>query len=238
MRLFFVDESGDAQLGTTQHLVIAGVILKCEDWPGISANLAKIKSGYGIPPQTEVKWRHTRHPGGHRNPLRALSDGERELFAEEVLSLIWKCTYARVIGVVIDKVAAYSKPTITDPEDLYELAVSLAMERYQYYLRAVKDLGIVIQDERHPRQDVRLRGFYRGLLATGTYWTRFPNVIESVFLSPSHFSTGIQLADFTAGAIYVAHCTQKKDAKYFSIIRGKITGDKKIGKRHGFKLWP
>jgi hypothetical protein len=140
--------------------------------------------------------------------------------------------------VVIDKVAAYAKPNITDPEALYELAVSLAMERYQYYLRAVKDLGIVIQDERHPRQDVRLRGFYRGLLAAGTYWTRFPNVIESVFLSPSHFSTGIQLADFTAGAIYAAHCTAKKDAQYFNVIRGKITGDRKIGKRHGFKVWP
>jgi len=143
-----------------------------------------------------------------------------------------------VIGIVIDKVAAYGRPVATDPEDIYELGVSLAMERYQYYLRATRDLGIVVQDERHPRQDVRLRGFYRGLLTTGTYWTRFPNVIESVFLSPSHFSTGIQLADFTAGAIYAAHCTENKDSKYFNVIKGKITGDKKTGKRHGFKIWP
>lgn len=98
MRLFFVDESGDAQMGTTQYLVIAGVILKCEDWPSISDGLSKIKSGYGITPQTEVKWRHTRHPGGHRNPLRILADGERELFAKEVLSLIWKCMSARVMA--------------------------------------------------------------------------------------------------------------------------------------------
>ena len=99
-------------------------------------------------------------------------------------------------------------------------------------------LGIVVQDQRHPGQDIRLRAFYRSLLAAGTYWTRFPNVIEGVFLSPSDFSTGLQLADFTAGAIYAAHCSPKKDSKYFNVIRGKITGDPKTGKRHGFKAWP
>ncbi|MFQ5927603.1 MAG: DUF3800 domain-containing protein, partial [Terriglobia bacterium] len=73
---------------------------------------------------------------------------------------------------------------------------------------------------------------------TGTYWTRFPNVVEGVFLAPSDFSTGLQLADFIAGAIYAAHCTPRPDPKYFNIVRGKITGDPKIGKRHGFKRWP
>jgi hypothetical protein len=238
MRLFFIDESGDANMGGTQHLVMAGVIIKCEDWPGMRDGLDTIKSGLGINPHIEVKWRHTRHPGGHKNPLRALSDAERGLFARQVLSVVWKAPSARVIGIVIDKVAAYGRPEITDAEDLYEIAVTLAMERFQYYLRATRDLGMVIQDQRLPRQDVRLRGFYRSLLAAGTYWTKFPNVLEGVFLSPSDFSTGIQLADFTAGAIYAAKCSPATDQKYFNIIRGKITGDRHTGKRHGFKLWP
>lgn len=185
-----------------------------------------------------MKWRHVRHPGGHRNPLRALSDADKTLFARRVLGLIRQSTYARVISVVIDKVAAYTRPDVTSEEDLYEHAVSLAMERFQYYLRAARDVGVVVQDQRHPRQDIRLRAFYRSLLSTGTRWTRFPNVIEGVFLAPSDFSTGLQLVDFVAGATYAAYCTTKLDVKYFNIIRGKITGDPKIGKRHGFKKWP
>ncbi len=238
MRMFFIDESGDAVMGGTKYLVLAGVILRCEDWPNVRMGLDGLKTGVGVNPHVEIKWRHVRHPGGHRNPLRLLSDAQRGSHGRKTLGLIRNTTYARVIGVVIDKVAAYSKPGFVGPEDLYELGVTLIMERYQYYLRATKDLGIVVQDQRHPSQDVRLRGFYRGLLTAGTYWTRFPSIIEGVFLSPSHFSTGIQLADFTAGAIYAAYCNPVKDLKYFNIIRGKITGDRQTGKRHGFKRWP
>lgn len=238
MRFFFVDESGDAAMGGTKFLVLGGLILRAEDWPELRTKYDALKSRFGINPNVEIKWRHIRHPGGHRNPLRTLSDADRTLFARRALGLVREATYARVISVVVDKVAAYSRPDVTSEEDLYEHGVSLAMERFQYYLRAAGDFGIVVQDQRHPRQDIRLRAFYQSLLAAGTRWTRFPNVIEGVFLAPSDFSTGLQLVDFVAGATYAAHCTTKADPKYFNIIRGKITGDPKIGKRHGFKKWP
>jgi|SRR3989338_1113593 len=238
MRFFFVDESGNAAMGGTQFLVLAGLILRVEDWPEVREKFDSLKSRFGINPNIEIKWRHIRHPGGHRNPLRTLSDPERTLFARRALGLVRETTYARVISVIVDKVAAYTRPDVTSEEHLYEHAVSLAMERFQYYLRAAGDFGIVVQDQRHPRQDIRLRAFYQSLLTAGTRWTRFPNVIEGVFLAPSDFSTGLQLVDFVAGATYAAHCTAKKDLKYFNIIRGKITGDPKIGKRHGFKKWP
>jgi hypothetical protein len=238
MRMLFIDESGDAAMGGTQSLVLAGVILRCEDWPNVRVGLDQLKAGVGINPHMEIKWRHVRHPGGHRNPLHILTDAQRAVFGRQVLGLVRNTTYARVIGVVIDKVAAFARPGFTSAEDIYELGVTLMMERFQYYLRATKDLGIVVQDQRHPSQDIRLRGFYRGLLTSGTYWTKFPSIIEGVFLSPSHFSTGIQLADFTAGAIYAAYGSATKDRKYFNVIRGKITGDARTGKRHGFKQWP
>lgn len=238
MRFFFVDESGTPAMGGTQFLVLAGLILRAEDWVVVRDKFDRLKAKFGLNPNIEIKWRHIRHPGGHRNPLRVLSDTERTQFARNALGIIRETTYARIITVVVDKVAAYARPDVTSEEELYQHAVSLAMERFQYYLRAAKDFGIVVQDQRHPRQDIRLRAFYMSLLTTGTRWTRFPNVIESVFLAPSDFSTGLQLVDYVAGATYAAHCTTKRDAKYFNIVRGKITGDPKTGKRHGFKSWP
>jgi hypothetical protein len=238
MRIFFVDESGTAERSGTKFLVLAGLILKCEEWPGLKSKFDALKAKFGINPNIEVKWRHVRHPGGHDNPLRALSDAERVRFGMRTLGIVREAGTARIVGVVIDKVAAYARPEIRSESDLYERAVTLAMERYQYHLRAGRDFGMIVQDQRRPHQDLRLRAFYAALLTTGTRWTRFPNVIEGVFLTPSHYSIGIQLVDFVAGAFYAAHCTEKRDHKFFNVIRGKITGDPKIGKRHGFKRWP
>jgi len=237
MRLFFIDESGTPEMGGTKLMVLGGVIIKCEDWPILRRKIAELKAWFGISEVVEVKWRHVRHPGGHTNPLHTISDAERIRFAKDFLSVVRGTATARVIGIVVDKVAAYTRPDITSDEIVYERAVTLAMERYQYYLRASHDYGIIIQDQRRPHQDIRLRAFYRGLLAAGTQWTRFPNIVEGVFLTPSDYSTGLQIADFVAGSIYAAH-SEKPDTKFFNIIRGKITGDKTIGKRHGLKKWP
>lgn len=238
MRFFFIDESGNSAIGGTKFLVLGGLILRDDDWPKVQSAYDSLKVEFGVHPNVEVKWRHVRHPGGHRNPLRALGDAERTQFGLRTLGLVRQTTYARVVAVIIDKVAAYGRHDITSEEDVYERAVSLAMERFQYYLRANHSFGIVVQDQRLPGQDIKLRAFYRGLLTTGTRWTRFPNILEGVFLTPSDYSTGIQLADFVAGAFYAAHCSEKPDTKYFNIIRGKVTGDPQKGKRHGFKRWP
>ncbi len=238
MRFFFVDESGNSAMGGTKFLVLAGLVLRDDDWPRIQGQYDSLKTEFGIHPNIEVKWRHVRHPGGHRNPLRTLTDVERTHFGMRTLGLLRQTAHARVVSIIIDKVAAYARPDIASEEDIYERAVSLAMERYQYFLRATHSFGIVVQDQRLPGQDIKLRAFYRGLLTTGTRWTRFPNILEGVFLTPSDYSTGIQIADFVAGACYAAHCSEKSDLKYFNVIRGKITGDPRSGKRHGLKRWP
>ncbi len=239
MRLLFLDESGEPTMGgPSKALVLGGVIVEAEQWTHMNTKLAGVKVARGFSAITEIKWRHVRHPGGSKNPLNAFSDADRVQFGKDVLGIVRGSSTTRVLGVVIDKVQAYTRAEITGPEDVYERAVMFIMERFQYYLRATRDYGVVIQDERQAKQDVRLRAFYRGLLFAGTRWTRFPNIIESVFLAPSHFSTGIQLADFVAGAIYAAHGSHKPDAKFFNVIAGKITGNRQTGVRHGFKNWP
>src|SRR6266567_1699269 len=112
MRIFFVDESGTADMGGTKFLVLAGLILKCEEWPTLSTKFDALKSKYGINPNIEVKWRHVRHPGGHNNPLRTLTDAERIRFGTQTLGIVREAHTARVVAVVIDKVAAYTRPEI------------------------------------------------------------------------------------------------------------------------------
>jgi hypothetical protein len=238
MRMYFIDESGTPEMGGTKFMVLGGVIIRCEDWPSVRRKVAELKGRYGINENVEIKWRHIRHPGGHLNPLHALSDTERVRYGKDMLSIVRGTVSARVVAIVLDKVAAYARPDLTSEEQIYERAVSLAMERYQYYLRATRDIGIIVQDQRRPHQDIRLRAFYQSLLTVGTRWTRFPNIIEGVFLTPSDYSTGLQIADFVVGSVYAAYGSDKPDVKFFNVVRGKITGDRLIGKRHGFKRWP
>src|ERR1022692_1820297 len=238
MRLLFLDESGDALMGGPfKNLVLAGVFVRADQWIELNAGLEALKKNRGFAAATELKWRHIRHPGGRKNPLNAFSDTDRVQFGKDVLGIIRRSDSCRVLGVVIDKVTAYTRAGIQGPEDIYERAVTFIMERFQYYLTATNDYGFWFRVKRQEQQDLRLRVFYRSLLVAGTRWTRFPNIIEGVFLTPSHLSPGIQFADFVAGAIYAAH-SDKPDNKFYNIIRGKITGNKLTGVRHGFKKWP
>lgn len=96
---------------------------------------------------------------------------------------------------------------------------------------------MLVQDSRDFKQDSELRSFYDRLLKRGTHWTKLPNIIEGIFLTPSHFSVGIEFADFCVGAIY-RHIT-KKDSDYFSVIKHKFIGRyKKKGLKDGLKFWP
>lgn len=237
MRLLFLDESGDPGMGGTSHFVLGGVIVRADQWGTLNKQLDALKQKRGFSPALEIKWRHIRNRGGRNNPLNAFSDADRIQFGKDVLAIVRNSASSRVLGVVIDKVHAYSRPEVTSAEDIYERAVTFMLERFQYYLNAIDDFGIVVQDQRQEQQDIRLRAFYRSLLVAGTRWTLFPKIVEGVFLAPSHFSTGVQLADFAAGAIY-AFQASTPDAKFFNIISGKITGNKQIGVRHGFKKWP
>jgi hypothetical protein len=239
MRLLFLDESGDALMGGPfKILVLGGVIVRADQWTHLNRSLEALKKDRGFAAAAEIKWRHVRHPGGRKNPLNAFNDADRIQYGKDMLSIVRSSASSRVLGVVIDKITAYTRAEIMTPEDVYERAVTFMMERFQYHLNATEDYGLVVQDQRQERQDLRLRAFYRSLLVEGTRWTRFPNILESVFLTPSHFSPGIQFADFVAGAIYAAHSPDNPDQKFFNIIQGKITGNKQTGVRHGFKKWP
>ena len=114
------------------------------------------------------------------------------------------------------------------------------MERIQYLAAAKTARVMVVQDSRDYQQDLRLREFYGGLLARGSYWTSFPSVVETVFLSPSEYSVGLQVVDFCVGAIAKASdLARKKDSKFFDVIKTKVTrpvSDRV--QRGGLKHWP
>ena len=62
------------------------------------------------------------------------------------------------------------------------------------------------------------------------YASNYANLIEGLFIAPSHYSVGIQFADLVAGAVY--RRVEANDARFFDVIKplirtgtnGKIEG--------------
>jgi hypothetical protein len=75
----------------------------------------------------------------------------------------------------------------------------------------------VIADHRGKKQDDLLRREHHGLLdRVGMYTSDYQNYVETIFMTPSHLSVGIQFADMVAGAIGRAY--NSNDRTYFRLI--------------------
>ena len=120
--------------------------------------------------------------------------------------------------------SAYKYEYVNCENDLYWYAYKQITERFQYYLQDLsrnigsKINGIIICDHRQPKDDHQLRLLHQKLL-TGSKksFSTYQNLIEGVFLAPSHLSVGIQLADMVAGAVYRKFSRQ--DDRFFDLIK-------------------
>lgn len=114
-------------------------------------------------------------------------------------------------------------PSVEDQADIYALAYKGVTERFQYHLQAMskitgrKEFGIVVCDHRGVKDDNALRAQHQKLLhSTGRFISEYKNIVESLFLAPSHQSIGIQLADLVAGAVWRKY--ERDDDEWFRLV--------------------
>ncbi len=89
----------------------------------------------------------------------------------------------------------------------------------------------MIADHRGRDDDKILRQVHQKLLhSEGKFISSYDNFVEGLFLTPSHFSVGIQLADLVAGAVWRRF--ERGDSRWFDELEpslrrspsGKIEG--------------
>lgn len=97
-------------------------------------------------------------------------------------------------------------------------------ERFQYYLQDLERVvgqklnGIVVCDHRGPKDDTRLRELHHKLVnGKGGVISSYGNMVEGLFIAPSHLSVGIQFADMVAGAVFRAF--RAKDTRFADQIQ-------------------
>ena len=224
MYLLFMDESGTPPKPGKQYpryFVMSGVIIPEGSWRDVRDDLLGMKIRRGV--RGEIKWRHFAPDNDEpKNPMRRQTQPERDSIREEMFGIVCKPQYdITSISAVCSAEAAYNIASVTGQDDIYHLTYKVVTERFQYFLqgrstRAHTEFGIIVCDHRGSGEDKRLRAHHQMLVhATGGFTSDYKNMIESLFLQPSHQSIGIQLADIVAGAVWRNY--ERNDDRFFKM---------------------
>ncbi len=229
MHLLFLDESGtivDRSKKHSKYFVIGGIIIPEIHWKDIYKKLCDVKKQYGI--SSEIKWRYfSPYNCEECNGLKEFDFEKRCEVRNKLYEIITAYKSIKIISTVTDVEKAYRLPYVNSKDDLYWYSYKQVVERFQYYLQDISresgaDFnGLVIIDNRLSYDDNRLRTLHHKLMIIDkdTY-SKFNNLIEGLFIAPSHLSVGIQFADIVAGAIFRKY--EKNDDICFDKIKGSI----------------
>lgn len=159
--------------------------------------------------------------------MRLLNADERNSIRSELYTLICKHRAVKTVACVVSAAAAYQMPSVNEPADIYHLAYKGITERFQYHLQELsqrvgtKQYGIVIADHRGRDDDKILRQVHQKLLhSEGKFISSYDNFVEGLFLTPSHFSVGVQLADLVAGAVWRRF--ERGDSRWFDELEPSL----------------
>ena len=242
MHLLFIDESGNPSPPGKQgpkHFVLGGVIIPEEIWPRLSADIKRLKKTYAV--TGEIKWRY--FIAGNQKPdnsLLRLDPSERDQLRTQLFHALARYKSVRIISVIADVQRAYADPAIRNDDGLYQRAYKILTERFQYFLQDLEREsgqrinGLIICDHRNNHQDERLRALHQKLVnSEGIFTSSYANLIEGLFLAPSHYSVGIQFADLVAGAVFRKF--EAKDERFYDLIK-PLVRTSPTGETEGYGL--
>lgn len=239
MYIVFIDESGqpggwDKEKGylnknTSKFFTLGGFMINDENIKDIETKFKGIKIKYGLKENCEVKWSCSYSKLG-------LTFEQYKNMKKEIIEMISQYKNS-VIGIVMDKENCYkNKKHIKNHNDLYAFALNILMERVCMEIsdregRNSITPALMFTDSRkndnNNKLDKELKTAYTRAIRLGTYNIKFHNFCESIVFIDSSNSTGIQCADFCAGAIHKKF--EMEEEKFFNMllpaIRKNKTGD-------------
>lgn len=176
----------------------------------------------------EVKWRFFGPENSDaENPVRHLSQDVRDQFRRQMYEILTRRKSVKLVACVANAAAAYAQPYVKNEEDLYHFTYKPVSERFQYFLQDIsrvvgdQQLGLVVCDHRGKKQDDLLRRRHHKLIDDAQMFSSsYPNYVETIFMTPSHLSVGIQFADMVAGAL--GRFYNSGEEQFLDMVRGSF----------------
>jgi hypothetical protein len=200
-------------------------------WHGIASEVNALKARPEFSVKGEIKWRYFGPKNTDpENSVSHLDQAAKDEFRRRLYAIITRRKSLTIVACVADAVCAYGKGYVADADDLYKFTYKPVSERFQYHLQDLtrtvgdKQLGIIIADPRGKTQDDILRTEHQKLVdEESPFVSNYGNYVETIFLTPSHLSVGIQLADMVAGA--VGRAVNFRDSTFARILKPSFRCD-------------
>ncbi len=228
MYIVFIDESGqpggwnkDEKCLTTnssKFFTLSGFMIDANNILEIESKFKDIKIKYGLNEYTEIKWSCSYSKLG-------LNFEQYINMKKDIIEIISNYKNS-VIGIIMDKEYCYKYRTeIKNHNDLYAFSLNLLMERVCMEIsdrdgRNAITPALMFTDSRkndnNNKLDKELQIAYIRARSLGTHYLKFSNFCESLVFIDSSFSSGIQCADFCAGAIHKKF--ESDDDTFFNIL--------------------
>jgi Protein of unknown function (DUF3800) len=239
--ILYIDESGDGGTnpGSSRHLVLAGVAIHEGQWRGLTRKLDSIQDSQFPQAGSPIEF-HASEIRSGRNIFRSLIPHKRATLMSDVYGVISQVTGQKVVlfSAVIEKSVLQKKyGGMVQP---YEQAFEGLCTMFNFFLRKVQakqgsvQRGIIVFDEARPSLSRQIRTLLAKFQAGGSRWTTINSLVETVFFFDSRTSRIMQLADFTAHAVYRWY--EAGDPQYLKLIHHKF--DREGRKVHGIKCYP
>lgn len=238
----FIDEAGVPEIPALAKkpiepiFCIGLVFMPMHYWLEMQNIYNQARIDFGIPIDQELKWRNLRRGTG---PAAHLQGSGAHPFIEELVKRIDPSQFHGVAVTVVKDNVYRSKHYIKEGQDIYNAAILFALQRLQNEFDEAYGPGahcpcIIIADSRQKGgQDNRLRKFVDNAMGgTGGLWVNFDRtLVEGILFQVSHYSVGLQIADFLAGAVFQKDA--RNDERYFNLWR-PVLRKSSTGSIHGY----
>ncbi len=241
----YVDESGNPNYNDGQDIYnLVGVIIQEEKWTEINNAILKLKLEFfpSLPPE-DVEF--------HANAMSQRKGIFSHVDKEKVKGMfvgffdVISDLPITIISILVNKREILRKEIKFAP--IEENAWSYLLERFDQYVldqnrkNKKNEVGLIIVDSEGERYDQDLREKIRKIIASGTKYHIFKNVIEDILFTYSHWRNLTQISDMVAYCISKYKKSNELFIPCFKKIEGKIRTNPQNQERYegyGLKIIP
>ncbi len=249
MYIAYVDESGDPghNVAITRYFTLSGIIIADSNWKSfldrVKAFRKGLKRDFRLPLKADVRATDLWRSKGDFKRLK-LSYADRTRIFRRTAEFLRFSQEVAILTVSIDKGSLQLPATVK----VSEFTWRMFFQRYENWLVAKQEFGIVVNDEGHEkmtRMSSRKMRVYNPIPSHygGYYQTPVVKIIEDPFSRHSQYSYFVQLADMSAYLARLRHDHTPSHAKWgihrlYKRIKPRYMLEASRKDNYGFVIYP
>jgi hypothetical protein len=229
MYIAYVDESGDSghNVKVTRYFTLSGIIVADSNWRTLLDKVRVFRQGL-------------------KSDFRRLnlSYADRTIILRRTAEFLRNAQEVTILNVSINK----SSPQLPSTGKIGEIAWTMFLQRFENWLRAKQELGIVVNDEGYEKMTrilSRKMRVYNPIPSHygGYYQAPVANIVEDPFSRHSQFSYFIQLSDVSAYMARLRHDHTPRHVKFgihklYKRIKPRYMLEASRKDNYGFVIYP